>query len=372
MNGTQGVDADGSERRWSGSQWRWRLTFRPWCVRPRLPISAWQAAMGDGTWNGDKSNCRRSWAMELGMGPNQNCRLPRAMGLGMGRNQIAGGRDRWNLEWGQIKLQAAMNDGTCNGDTSNCMLFRTTLGRQPSELLISAQARAAESSERRWGGSSRRPRLARRPWPMVFQKWAQAVAKDATEYRIAPKHYQGRPEMRRGNCQRRPRSASAVTRGVPEWRTSNGQRRPRKCAQARPGAFENKLALAVAANTSMQLHLLAWLQSPSEEARPRAFENNLASAGAANTSTQLHLVAWLQAPSKQARPRAFENTLAPTGAANTHAIAFSCSVASSLRESNVQCIWNQFGFSRGWKHTHAFAVASVAASTQRGGKARCI
>ena len=71
----------------------------------------------------------------------------------------------------------------------------------------------------------------------MFQKWVQAVVRD-TEWRPSIT-YQGRPEMRRGNCQRRPRSASAVTRGVPEWRTSNGQRRPPKCAQAvASGAFE--------------------------------------------------------------------------------------------------------------------------------------
>ena len=91
--------------------------------------------------------------MEHGMGTNKNCSLPRAMAFGMGTNQIAGGRGRWNLEWGQIKLHAAMNDGTCNGDKSNCMWFRTALGRQPPELQISAQAVAAESSERRWGDS---------------------------------------------------------------------------------------------------------------------------------------------------------------------------------------------------------------------------
>ena len=63
-----------------------------------------QAAMGEGTWNGDKSGCGRPCAMELDMGTHQ----------------IAGGHGRRNLEWGQIKLQAAMGDGTGNGDTSHC------------------------------------------------------------------------------------------------------------------------------------------------------------------------------------------------------------------------------------------------------------
>jgi len=50
-----------------------------------------------------------------------------------------------------------------------------------------------------------------------------------------------------------------------------------------PGAFESNLASAGAANTSMQLHLLAWLQAPRGDARPNVFDNNLAFVGAANT-----------------------------------------------------------------------------------------
>ena len=146
-------------------------------------------AMGDGTWNGYKSNCRRPWAMESWMGTNKiasghwrwnmgwgQIRRPQAMKLGMGTNQIACGRGRWNLEWGQIKMQAAMGDGTCNGDNSNCMWFSTTLERQPLKLQISAQAAAAGSSERRWGSSSQgRPRLALKLWPILSPKCAQAV-----------------------------------------------------------------------------------------------------------------------------------------------------------------------------------------------------
>ena len=59
-----------------------------------------QAAMGDGTWNGDKYKCRRPLDMEL------EIRI----------HQIAGGHGRWNLEWGQIDLRATMGDEAWNGE----------------------------------------------------------------------------------------------------------------------------------------------------------------------------------------------------------------------------------------------------------------
>ena len=108
---------------------------RPWAIEPEVMQITLQAAMGDGAWNGDKPNCRPPCAMKFGTGTNRiagghgrgnmewrQTRLqgPGAMEPGMGPNQNAGGHGRWNLEWGQTKLQAAMGDGTWNGDKSNC------------------------------------------------------------------------------------------------------------------------------------------------------------------------------------------------------------------------------------------------------------
>ena len=75
-----------------------------------------QAAMGNGTWNGDTSNSKRPWAMTPGMGINQIAGCYGAGGFGMGTHKIAGDHWRLYLELGQVKLQAAMGDGTWNGD----------------------------------------------------------------------------------------------------------------------------------------------------------------------------------------------------------------------------------------------------------------
>ena len=144
----------------AGGHVRWNLACghiklsncrRQWAMEPGMGGQTMlQAAMGDGTWNGDKSNCGRPCAMELDMGTHQiagghgrrnlewgqiklqaamgdgtgngdtsHCKRPSAMDPGIGANQIAGGHGRWNLEWGHLKMQAAMGNGTCNGDTSS-------------------------------------------------------------------------------------------------------------------------------------------------------------------------------------------------------------------------------------------------------------
>ena len=43
------------------------------------------------------------------------------MAPGIGTVQVAGGHGRWNLQWDQKRLQAAMGDATWNEDSTGSM-----------------------------------------------------------------------------------------------------------------------------------------------------------------------------------------------------------------------------------------------------------
>ena len=164
LNCAQAVASDMHEWHPGGGRGWFRTTLerQPVALPIRVQAMVCQAQAAD------QRFALRPWAMEFGMGTNQIAGGHGRWNLEWGQIDIAGCHGRWNFEWGQIKSQAAVADGTWNGDRSNC--------RRPWTMgFVLGTNQIACCSKRRWGGNRRSCRLEPRRGPQNLRNVAGAA-----------------------------------------------------------------------------------------------------------------------------------------------------------------------------------------------------